>query len=88
MNNNDNLFGTNPVSNENNDFFQNNMTSTNETESTSLFDDPTTVDINKIREQSSDINFNINNNLNSESSVDMESLLGKNNDSPSRFIPN
>ena len=88
MNNNDNLFGTNPVSNENNDFFQNNMTSTNETESTSLFDDPTTVDINKIREQSSDINFNINNNLNSESSVDMDSLLGKNNDAPSRFIPN
>ena len=88
MNNNDNLFGANPVSNENNDFFQNNMTSTNETESTSLFDDPTTVDINKIREQSSDINFNINNNLNSESSVDMDSLLGKNNDAPSRFIPN
>ena len=88
MNNNDNLFGANPVSNENNDFFQNNMTSTNETESTSLFDDPTTVDINKIREQSSDIKFNINNNLNSESSVDMDSLLGKNNDAPSRFIPN
>ena len=85
--NNDNLFGTNPVSNENNDFFQSNMTSTNETENNNLFDDPTTVDINKIREQSSDINFNINN-TNNESSVNMDSLLGKNNDAPSRFIPN
>ena len=89
MNNNDGLFGEKVVSNETNDFFQNNMTSTNETESTSLFDDPTTVDINKIREQSSDIDFNFNNtSMNTESSVDMDSLLGKNNDTSSRFIPN
>ena len=86
--NNDSLFGQSPISSDTNDFFQNNMTSNNESEnSSSLFDDPTTVDINKIREQSSDINFNINNTT-TDSSVNMDSLLGKNNDAPSRFIPN
>lgn len=85
--NNDSLFGSNPTTTETTDLFKNNMTSTNEVENSgSLFEDPTTVDINKIREQSSDINFNINNNTTSTANID--SLLGKNDESSNRFIPN
>lgn len=86
--NNDSLFGSNPTTTETTDLFKNNMTSTNEVENSgSLFEDPTTVDINKIREQSSDINFNINNN-NTTSTANIDSLLGKNDESSNRFIPN
>lgn len=84
--NNDSLFGNNPTT-ENNDFFQTNVTNPTEVENNgSFFNDPTTVDINKIREQSSDINFNVNSTP--SSGADIDSLLGKKEETSSRFIPN
>lgn len=83
--NNDSLFGNNSTEPVTSEFVQNTEVVENN-DNTNLFNDPTVVDIDKVREQSSDINFNINNNQTNVNNMD--SLLGKADDSASRFIPN
>jgi len=85
--NNNNLFENDNVSKENSEIFNDNK-SDNVASNNSLFDDPTTVDINKIREQSTDINFNTNNNNNNINNTNINDLLGKKEDDSNRFIPN
>lgn len=83
---NNDLFNNNPVNNDENSFFQAGEVST-PTATSSLFgDDPTTVDINKIREQSFDINPVV-----KEEEKDIKGLIDPNGfqtESTSRFIPN
>lgn len=89
--NNDNLFGNNMAEPVNNDISQTTNLVEENNNDTNLFNDPTVVDIDKVREQSSDINFNINNNSfsNIETATNnTDALLGKNDDSSNRFIPN
>ena len=84
---NNSLFDSTPVNNDDNSFFQ--ASSIPETVSTtsSLFgDDPTTVDINKIREQSFDINPVV-----KEEDKNIKGLIDPNGfeqDTSNRFIPN
>jgi len=82
---NDSLLDNNPVNNDVNNFFQ--AGSVPDTTTNSLFgEDPTTVDINKIREQSFDINPVVN-----EEEKNIKGLIDQNeftNETSNRFIPN
>ncbi len=93
--NNNGLFGGNPPMMDNSGAMQNNNMNSVPEQNNSLFgprdttNDPTTVDINKIREQSSDITMNVP--TQSKSADDIKGLLkpeGQQEDNLSRFVPN
>lgn len=84
---NNSLFDSTPVNNDDNSFFQASSIPDTVSTTSSLFgDDPTTVDINKIREQSFDINPVV-----KEEDKNIKGLIDPNGfeqDTSNRFIPN
>ena len=84
---NNSLFDNSPVNNDDNNFFQaGGIPDTVPTTSSLFGDDPTTVDINKIREQSFDINPVV-----KEEDKNIKGLIDPNGfeqDTSNRFIPN